>query len=284
MLSKNSASSRAIPFKKMVQMVQENPFIPLRWQKDHSGMQGTEYWEGELMHARHWEIDGKFPTVKHVMELQWLKARDHAVDQAAWLNAEGLTKQLCNRLLEPFAWHTVLLTGTEFENFFALRASPHAEIHMAHLAELMLEAYNNAEVKQLQPGEWHMPFGDKIDFSDNFFAAVSSEEQQTIHFLKICTARCAQTSYTLFGDNEKPMGIVKLIGLHDKLATSGHWSPFEHCARAMSKDECVYSQHTERIDGAQTKLIPAVSGNFRGFIQYRKMFPNENQSDKRVKH
>ena len=43
MFSKNSASSRAIPFVKMLKSVKENPFIPIAWQKDHPGMQGTEY-------------------------------------------------------------------------------------------------------------------------------------------------------------------------------------------------------------------------------------------------
>ena len=43
MFSRNSASSRAIPFKRMVKMLEENPFIPIAWQKDHKGMQGVEY-------------------------------------------------------------------------------------------------------------------------------------------------------------------------------------------------------------------------------------------------
>ena len=34
MFSRNSASSRAIPFEKMVKMVEEDPFIPIAWQKD----------------------------------------------------------------------------------------------------------------------------------------------------------------------------------------------------------------------------------------------------------
>ena len=33
MLSKNTSSSRAIPFHKMVKAIQENPFIPIAWQK-----------------------------------------------------------------------------------------------------------------------------------------------------------------------------------------------------------------------------------------------------------
>ena len=39
MLSKNTSSSRAIPFKKMVEAVQENPFIPIAWQKERTGKQ-----------------------------------------------------------------------------------------------------------------------------------------------------------------------------------------------------------------------------------------------------
>ena len=42
-LSRNTASSRAIPFEKMVKDVQENPFTPIAWQKNHHGMQGTKY-------------------------------------------------------------------------------------------------------------------------------------------------------------------------------------------------------------------------------------------------
>ena len=47
MLSKNTSSSRAIPFKKMVESVQNDPFVPIAWQKEHEGMQGTKYWTKE---------------------------------------------------------------------------------------------------------------------------------------------------------------------------------------------------------------------------------------------
>lgn len=106
MFSRNSASSRAIPFEKMVKMVQENPFIPIAWQKDHKGMQGTEYLN-------------EFES--HIAKEHWLKARDYAILQATLLSRYKATKQLCNRLLEPFMWHKVLITATEWENFFALR-------------------------------------------------------------------------------------------------------------------------------------------------------------------
>ena len=114
MFNRNSASSRAIPFEKMIKMVQEQPFIPIAWQKDHKGMQGNEYFS---------------PNTKGLdyesFEKDWLQARNFAIQMASELNnnAEGfgITKQLCNRLLEPFMYHTVLVTATEWENFFELR-------------------------------------------------------------------------------------------------------------------------------------------------------------------
>ena len=129
MLSKNTSSSRAIPFKKMVEAVRTNPFIPIAWQKKHKGMQGREY------------ITDK-DSLKYINE-DWLEARDSAVEIAQRLNiglnkknengnyeatidefkVDKVTKQLCNRLLEPFMWTTMLITGSKegWENFFSLR-------------------------------------------------------------------------------------------------------------------------------------------------------------------
>ena len=117
LFSKNSASSRAIPFNKMVKEVQENPFIPYAWQKDHKGMQGSEY-IGD--------------TLKGNNIREWLFARDSAVNHAITLNTLNTTKQLANRLLEPFMYHKVLISATEWENFMALR-TPIYEIDLDDL-------------------------------------------------------------------------------------------------------------------------------------------------------
>ena len=119
MLSKNTSSSRAIPFKKMVEAVENNPFIPIAWQKEHKGMQGSEYLTGSLT------------------EYNWLKARDKAVEQAKILHGLDVTKQLCNRLLEPFMWTTMLITGSKegWDNFFKLR-NPVYEIDLDNLESL----------------------------------------------------------------------------------------------------------------------------------------------------
>src|SRR5690606_2394423 len=95
MLSRNSASSRAIPFEKMVKMVETNPFVPIDWMKDHSGMQGNEYFD---------EIS------KSTLIKEWNKAKDEAILRAKVLHSMGVTKQIVNRQLEPYMWHTIIVT------------------------------------------------------------------------------------------------------------------------------------------------------------------------------
>lgn len=262
-LSRNSASSRAIPFEKMVKMVEEDPFIPIKWMKDHKGMQGTEYFEDEA------DIATRI--------FEWKSARDFAVSRAKIMSTNGVTKQICNRLLEPFMWHTVICTATEWENFFALRAHEAAEIHIQQLAYEMLHEYTRNKPKQLKAGEWHIPFGDKItniQMNQQFGRTIKREEGLNLA-IKIATARCARVSYLNFEGKDDYEADIKL---HDNLLSSGHMSPFEHCARAMNIEE--YYQDDRGI-GLSDKMT-GWCGNFRGFIQYRKMLANENKTDQRV--
>ena len=323
MLSKNSASSRAIPFEKMVKSVEENPFIPIAWMKDHKGMQGTEYWtekdEVRIDIGNEFEYIEDIQPITEEFKIRWLEARDKAVNIAIGMNDLGLTKQLCNRLLEPFMWHTVIVTGTEWENFFALRCpqywlgnpldinkyrsrkdaikalteqgfSPNpsfdtwdnvqwlkfnegqADIHMMALAEAMWDAMNESTPNELKAGEWHIPFGENIDEPDLMrgFPSINernpTQEEIDVLAIKVATARCARVSYTIVGEESKEPNYENDIKLHDKLLTSGHMSPFEHCAKAMD------------IADYRNYAIPPSewSGNFRGFVQYRKTIPNEN--------
>ena len=146
MFSRNSASSRAIPFEKMVKMVEEDPFIPIAVQRDHKGMQGTQYLD---------------ETQYDCFKMEWLAARDSAIRHAKWLNTESFTtKQLCNRLLEPFMWHTTLVTATELNGFFELRC-PKYEYYLEsygeepeikeyfHSKKDIILKYGNAYVKDL---------------------------------------------------------------------------------------------------------------------------------------
>lgn len=249
-LSKNSASSRAIPFKKMAKMVEENPFIPIAFQKDHKGMQGTEYFTEE-------EIK------KNGIVEEWLGARDYALHRANALHEKGVTKQLVNRLLEPFMYHTVLITATEWENFMALRNHEDAEIHIKEAAVKILEALNSSTPKLLKKDEWHIPFGDDLDYDrvSKMYSENNIVPDKLIRGLmvEIATARCARVSYLNFEGKDDYEADVKL---HDQLLDSGHMSPFEHCAQAK--------------DGN------TISGNFVGWFQYRKLYQEENRKDNRI--
>jgi len=273
--SRNSASSRAIPFEKMLKMVKENPFIPIKWMKEHKGMQGSDYFENNDI----------IKSENDLLQL-WLLARDKAVESANQLSQYGLTKQVCNRILEPFMWHTVIVTSNDYENFFALRAHGAAEIHIQKLAYEMLDVYNSSTPNILSPGQWHIPFGDQFDDEriDKLMPEIQPAslnwymEMMDAIKVKVATARCARVSYLNFEGKDDYEADVKL---HDNLLTMGHFSPFEHCAKAMSKDEVYRSERIELIDGAYSKS-QGWSGNLKGFIQYRKFIKNENRNDSRV--
>lgn len=267
MLSRNSASSRAIPFHKLLEAVENNPFIPLKYMKDHKGMQGSEYFE-----------DGSFDHT-------WLSARDKAVEKAKHLSELGLTKQIVNRLLEPFMWHTVLVSATEWENFFNLRYDSAAEIHMQEVAKVILEAMNESEPVKLKAGEWHIPYADKIiasEITSTYYWKECGDLTIEAAKIAISTAMCAGVSYTVVCEDGKTLNFEKLIARHDMLAKAGHMSPFEHIAKAMSYSEYNYNRITISNGEDKGSYIPGVCGNFRGFIQYRKMFQNENRADSRL--
>ena len=301
--SKNSASSRAIPFEKMVEMVETDPFIPIAWQKDHRGMQGIEYMIGE-------DADQS--------KILWDVSKNEAINTAIDLHNHGTTKQLCNRLLEPFMWHTVLLTGTEWENFFKLRCPQYveyaqfaggklvfrskkeyidtlgkgddyseldwfeinegqAEIHMMALAEAMWDAMNESTPKELKAGEWHIPFSDNIN-DDKILQKIAKKEEIShletaydiyqYYAIKIATARCARLSYMTF-DGE--MDYKKDLKLHDSLLEAHHASPFEHCCRVLTKEE--YNILGKMVLHPENGYVfeNGWVDNFKGFISYRRI-------------
>lgn len=314
LLSRNSASSRAIPVRRMIEDVRQDPFIPIRWMKAHRGMQGYRYFTEEdrletsnpTQLTEDDQLEVTDPTqgtqgtqgTQTIKELErlWLEGRDQSLKVAQQMADLKTSKQIINRLLEPYKWHTVIVTATEWDNFFALRAEKEAEIHIQDLAYKMLKAYNESQPRLLQPGQWHIPFGDRITWdpkgqtsNDLFLQELvdarssnqSLEEALTQIRIKIATARCARVSYENFeGRND----YHRDLGLHDQLAESGHWSPFEHCARAMTDQEYRSSIRGHLSEDYTVKIADqGWSGNFQGFVQYRKMFSSENREDPRVK-
>ena len=300
MLSKNTSSSRAIPFHKMVKAVQENPFIPIAWQKEHKGMQGSKYITEDVY-------------IKEAIA-NWLASRDNAIKQAEYLNKTcQVTKQLCNRLLEPFMWTTMLITGSKegWDNFFNLRLPSYvygderghyalfnsrkeyidfcgediqyipesevgwlsinkgqAEIHIMDLAEKIYDAVNESTPKQLQAGEWHIPM-----ISDSESLKLSTNDQ-----IKLSVGRAANTSYTVVGDG-KELTLEHAIKIHDKCVELVHSSVFEHCARAMSDEEYKVFIKGKNIGTIAPYLFDDTSkgwcNNIKGFMLYRYFIDNK---------
>lgn len=139
MFSRNSASSRAIPFAKMMNMVNEDPFIPIAWQKDHKGMQGSEYITDQKIiqfKTGVW-LNARRKVVESAKELHYNVSVARSIDDIKELDDTSVTKQICNRLLEPFMWHTAIVTSGEegLDNFYKLRC-PKYTIDLDNLESL----------------------------------------------------------------------------------------------------------------------------------------------------
>ena len=213
--SRNSASSRAIPVKKMLDQVINHPFIPRRYSLAQKGMH-TDSFIDYYKNREEWE---------EITHTWWLLARDGAVEAAERGVFLGLHKQDVNRILEPFMTHTVIVSATEWQNFFDLRlavnenGSPLAYPPMYDAAIAMKDAIDDSEAEKVLPGDWHMPL---LGFPGD-------EELDPIQRRSVSVARCARVSYLT---HEGVRDVEADLELYTRLLTSGHLSPFEHVAQA----------------------------------------------------
>ena len=201
--ARNSASSRAIPWTRMKSNVEENPFVPIVFGSEKRGMQPGE------------------PVDNEECSKIWLAARDAALEQASKLHNMGVHKSICNRLLEPFAWITVVMTATDWKNFFRLRVHPDAEIHFQQIAEMVQNTLNKSTPVEVGWGRWHLPYIRGDDLIE------ASNRNDTIDYLdilcRISAARCARVSY-LTHDGRRDHS--KDLELFDRLVDGsgfGHW-------------------------------------------------------------
>lgn len=245
--SRNSASSRAIPVKKQLEFVKNDPAMPLFWGKNQAGMSASIELE-----------DGQ----KNIAIHKWLKQRDQTVNTVEELLELGLHKQLTNRLLEPWLWHTAIISATEWSNFFGQRCAinpetnqPFAQPEMFAVACLMRDAFFAGTPTLLQFNEWHLPYITDEDRS-NF----GIEDLK-----KISAGRCARVSYLNHDGKRDPIEDIKLA---DKLLSAKpmHPSPLESVATPFDP----YLQNC--VESSETKL----KGNFVGWKQFRHSFVNEN--------
>lgn len=231
--SRNSASSRAIPVAKMLKMVQESPYVPEIFWENQKGMQ-----EGPPL------TGASADRAKDI----WLEAKDAAVAQANKLVECNVHKGYANRILEPYMWHTVIVTASEWSNFLNLRCHKAAHFEIRKVAKLMAKAMTLSVPEPLEVGEWHLPY-------------TSQEERSSfdLETLKaISTGRCARVSYLTQDGIRDPKADVDL---HTRLISGGHMSPTEHVATPIS-----------RLRMSMSLIWPHLkwSGNFLGWHQYRK--------------
>jgi thymidylate synthase ThyX len=173
----------------------------------------------------------------------WMGARWPAV-VLAWLcwklNAH---KEIVNWLLMPWAWTTVLFTGTDWSNFYALRTHHAARQEMRRLALMALQAQEASVPRKLAAGDWHLPY-------------VTDEERRTLTIMQQCrvsAARCARLSLLKQDDTRT---LTADLGKAAELEFNGHMSPFEHQAKALAVNVRV--------------------ANYQAFASYRSTIPFEH--------
>jgi hypothetical protein len=238
MLSRNSASSRAIPSWKIIDAVLHDPAEPVSWGANQSGMQARQ----ELSGWRRWAARGL-----------WRAARYPALAMAWLMGKVGLHKQVTNRLLEPWMWHTAIVTATELDNFFGQRAHPDAQPEFQALAYAMRSVRLGSVPQLRRRGEWHLPLLTPAEID-----LAHSDPLWLETYVKVSAARCARVSYTRHNDARD---LELDVELYEKLRASKrdglpHWSPLEHPARA--EPGCGFV------------------GNFRGWVQARKLHRGES--------
>jgi hypothetical protein len=246
--TRSSASSRAIPVEKQIDKVLHNPAWPLVWAGEQPGMQGAPDLEGDDL----LEAQQLFASVHRNTVLEVEQYLAHHPEKSTRVH-----KSLINRLLEPFMWHTVVVTATEWDNFYGLRCHYMAQPEIRVAAELMRDAMAESTPTPLNYGEWHTPYIRQEDIEQDDDAVARGEE--TPYFLpKVSAARCARTSY-LTQDGIRDPGAD--LGLFQRLAGQQppHSAPLEHVATPF--------RVTRGMDGPHL-------GNFRGWTQLRHLVEN----------
>lgn len=279
--SRNSSSSRAIPIQTMINHIKATTAMPIHWGKNQSGMQAKT------------EVED---SVKQTAMQIWLQARDDAISHAQRLAANGLHKQIVNRILEPFQMMKVVVTATSFDNWFNLRLHPDAQPEIHELAKQIYDALAVSEPMKLFKDEWHLPYIERERdeegelkyfvyntdedltsevYGHQYIVPLSLEQAQ-----KISCSCCAQVSY-----RKSDTSIAKSEAIYDKLVNSKpvHASAFEHCATPIDYNISagVYVSNTpNRLDSWQEGITHVnrkselCSGNFTNWIQYRQLIPS----------
>lgn len=236
MFARNAASSRAIPAARLRERTLADPATHVWWGANQKGMSATNEVD-DVAAAKAW----------------WHESLVYAQTMHAKGERLGLHKQVVNRIIEPWMHITVILTATDYANFFHQRRSEYAEPNIHALADAMWDAYHSHMPIALEPGDWHLPLVDPSDYWAVRELGYETYAEVVEALKRVSVGRCARVSY-LTHDGRRDLR--EDLRLHDDLAANGHWSPFEHVAQAIG-------------DGARHK-------KYEGWRQYRADFIHEN--------
>lgn len=234
--SRNFQSSRAVPVEKMIEQVRTNPAMPVHWGKNQRGMQAESQLNGQEL---------------IICQSQWESAAREAADRAEAMRHYEAHKQIVNRLLEPFMWTKGVVTATRegFESFFKLRCHKDAQPEIKLLAERMREAINSNTPRDLDYGEYHLPYVPswvnfyEPDKREQLFCSTESDLDfyTTEDAIKISTSCCAQVSYRVLDNSlDKAKRIYDMLhlpvgGVYPE--DPPHFSPTEHIAKVVDDKE-----------------------------------------------
>lgn len=264
MLSKNSASSRAIPVKAMHEFISNSPAEPVFWGKNQAGMQAKA------------ELSGSDLSMAKYL---WGKAKEDALHWAGAMARLELHKQIANRITEPWMTMKTVISGTEWKNLWWLRAHADAQPEFHELAMKMRDAYIASHPTLLKPGEWHVPYintyrslaDNELIYSDLAGQRLSADQAKIIS-----ASCCAQVSYRKNDDSfEKAEKIFKQLIESQPC----HASPVEHQATPMDIETTARFEPETWEDGVTHVSANGDlwSGNLRGWIQHRKLISGEAQ-------
>lgn len=162
---------------------------------------------------------GEILDFQEELQRSWALDAQRAAERADYYMQKGVHKSIVNRILEPYMWHTVVVSSTDYDNFLIQRMSESSQPEMVSLAYRMSEALDASVPQRVDYGFWHLPYV----LEDELFHFTLAEQQA------LSVARVAGVSYNRLG---KTRELQKDFDLYQRLrnANPPHWSPFEHVA------------------------------------------------------
>ncbi len=277
--SRNSASSRARPTLKTLASVLDRPYVPNSFGSNKSGMQAGEALSDsdKSKAVANWLV-GRDVAVMQAFylagghdEIMATAKNSQAEELGVWLcdqvdelvkkygfasfldkQDQGMHKQHANRVIEPYSFHTVIVTATHWRNFFGLRNSDKAQPEAQDFGIVVARAMMHSSPIELDIEQWHLPYvtkDDRDEVKDEYVLAQAS------------AGKCARTSYLT---HDGVRAISKDLKLFSDLKNNGHMSPLQHPARPRQPSD---------PEGSWGNYSPV-------WTQLRKIIPNEGDFTK----